>query len=330
MPDRCNYCHTLYRITPRGFQAPENVAQGDVQVWTRPDGSAPRYRRLFKCGNVWTCPVCSGKIAQKRGEEIAAALEKHQGGALLVTLTFRHKRGEQLSNLLTTFLASVRRFKQGATYTKIKKEIGYVGAIRALEITYGENGFHPHTHELIFTRDLSDEEIQNIKARYCARWIDVLQKFGLSGAYAVACDVRRATDGEYLVKYGKSATWNAGAELARGDVKETAGRSMWELLEHSDKDKRAAALYREFYKAIRGKKILFWSPGLKKKYLIPEVSDEDLANDAGDPCILAGTLTPQEYGEILHRWGFRGLGRFLFLVERLGFERARENLHSPP
>lgn len=33
-------------------------------------------------------------------------------------------------------------------FKKFKDGIGYEGLVRGLELTYGSNGWHPHTHEL--------------------------------------------------------------------------------------------------------------------------------------------------------------------------------------
>ena len=105
-------------------------------------------------------------------------------------------------------------------------------------------------------------------------WLAALKSEGLDGAGA-AFQVQGATAaGQYLGK------WGAAEELALSGRKSgRAGRSPFQLLaDYSDAgDKRAGALFAEYAAAFKGRRQLVWSPGLKKRAGIDEVSDEAAA-----------------------------------------------------
>mgnify|MGYP000119489705 CR=1 FL=1 len=56
--------------------------QRDVEVWKSKEHNTASYGGLQTCGSVWTCPVCSSKIAERRRVEIQGAIATHraQGG----------------------------------------------------------------------------------------------------------------------------------------------------------------------------------------------------------------------------------------------------------
>lgn len=133
---------------------------------------------LMKCGRIWLCPVCSAKIRNGRAEEITKAVvawTKSGGRAYLVTFTARHSAAHRLADLMNAIQGTrsdaeagikrrpgaYQRLITGAAWVgdkrrKANKEgmsgrIGYIGMIRATEVTVGqENGWHPHIHAIVF------------------------------------------------------------------------------------------------------------------------------------------------------------------------------------
>ena len=121
------------------------------------------YHGLMACGSVWTCPVCAAKISERRRLELADALEraKAKGWAChFVTLTVPHGAGDDLREILSGLSGALKRMSSGmhSVKTQLRKlcpnsEIH--GFIRAMEVTHGEHGFHPHYHMILFSsRDL--------------------------------------------------------------------------------------------------------------------------------------------------------------------------------
>jgi hypothetical protein len=97
--------------------------------------------------------VCAWKIVAKRRQQVIDALEAGRVenpdcSWRMLTLTLRHERGMPLRRLIRGLLAAWRRTRQRGTIQRLWKE--HVRAsIRALEITEGEHGWHPHLHVLL-------------------------------------------------------------------------------------------------------------------------------------------------------------------------------------
>ncbi|MFC8366208.1 hypothetical protein ACFUIY_40880 [Streptomyces griseorubiginosus] len=129
---------------------------------------------LMRCGRIWLCPVCAATIRHKRAEEITEGVVewiKRGGSAYLVTFTARHASRDQLSDLMDALQGTrktpdtkrkpgaYQRLITGGSWAGrpdrgvdgIRDHIGYVGMIRATEVTVGQaNGWHPHIHAIVF------------------------------------------------------------------------------------------------------------------------------------------------------------------------------------
>ncbi|MFD9909506.1 transposase [Streptomyces sp. NPDC059063] len=128
---------------------------------------------LMRCGRIWLCPVCAATIRHKRAEEITAAVVewiKRGGTAYLVTFTARHASKDRLADLMDALQGTrktpdtprrpgaYQRLITGGTWAGrpergvdgIRDRIGYVGMIRATEVTVGQaHGWHPHIHAIV-------------------------------------------------------------------------------------------------------------------------------------------------------------------------------------
>src|SRR6266536_2272911 len=107
------------------------------------------YTGMSTCGFGFACPVCAAKIRYYRASEasnaIVAALDKGWG-ALFVTRTLPHSAEDRLGVTLG-LLAEGRRYVSNQPVVKgVRRAAHYVGGIAAKEITYGVQGWHPHTH----------------------------------------------------------------------------------------------------------------------------------------------------------------------------------------
>lgn len=142
-------------------------------------GAVAGYSGVQLCGSVWACPRCSAVIAQRRSEEISravAACHAAGGHVFLVTMTLRHRRGDDLSALwdglsagwAAAFSSDAWRSRPGRFRTHRGREIwedprlgdgerfGVAGRVRSTEATVslpgsGGHGWHVHVHALLFT-----------------------------------------------------------------------------------------------------------------------------------------------------------------------------------
>lgn len=271
-----------------------------VNVYRSIDLKSARLAGLMTCGSVWACPICAQKITNKRREELQQAVNTWagQGGkVLLMTLTFPHARFDNLAGMNEQFGAALKKFKNSRTYkntfgTEAKPgRYGRIGSVRSLEVTHGVNGWHPHTHDLVFVKHdgfLEDgQSLQALKKEwfFCLHAVGLAAMSELNDVLLHGLDVRGGDyAAEYIAKYGREPQltegWGLADELTRSHAKVAAGlhATPFMLLKWAgDGDEEAANLFREFASAYDGKRMNHWSAGLKKRLAIAEEDDDALA-----------------------------------------------------
>lgn len=253
-----------------------------VQVSLDLEFNRARYNNLRVCGMVWTCPFCSAKISERRAAELAGAMvvAKSKGFKVaLLTCTVPHVAQEGLKTLCTGLLKAWRAFVGDRVGKGIRINLGLVGTVRNIEVTYGANGWHPHFHCLVFYTNQVD--LVEIEARWSAHWQHVCVKAGL----------RRPSDehgltlqnGDFAAAY--VSKWGLEHELTKSmhKVGRKAGRTPFDILrdfQSSDNQlekTKNATLFREFVAAFYNVQQLNWSHGLKKLLVVEEITDEEMA-----------------------------------------------------
>lgn len=231
---------------------------------------------LMRCGRIWLCPVCAATIRHKRAAEITEGVVewiKRGGTAYLVTFTARHGHTDRLADLVNALQGTRktattprrpgayqrlitggqwagRRASDGRGHADrdgIRDRIGYVGMIRATEVTVGQaNGWHPHIHAIVLVGgrtegeradkrvvgvfELSSSALTEWQDQWRAVWTRTLRQINPDYTpdrrhgvdFKQLHTERDAKDlGEYIAKTqdGKSPA----LELARADLK--AGRA---------------------------------------------------------------------------------------------------------
>jgi hypothetical protein len=246
------------------------------------------YAGLVTCGSVWACPVCAAKIQERRRCEIEKAMTwnvANGGAAMMVTFTFPHVRFDNLRDLLKKQAEAFKLLRKGRAYDDLMKSLGFVGLVRSLEVTHGQNGWHPHTHELWLIRNevgqakLLGQLVRLWKsACYRAGLIPLETYEGLGPFDLHSVDIRMDVQtGDYLAKQDDSRSWGLAAEVAKASSKAGKAKGVHPhhfLVRHDAGDDLR---YLEYVKAMKGKRQLFWSHGLKGKAGVLEVSDEELA-----------------------------------------------------
>jgi hypothetical protein len=313
---------------------------GDVAVYRAAGESAgARFSGITTCGSVWACPVCCAKIAGQRRRELSLAMREalDQGvHGYLLSLTFPHSRDDPLAQLLARFSKALASFKNSRRFKGWSSEHERMGSVRSLEVTWGVNGWHPHTHDLIFARPGALEDLRGIRILRSA-WLRAALRAGLlfkrPGERVIplsrirdfwkhGLDLRggdRAA--EYIAKFGRDERWGISSELTAMHSKCGIRKFAWtdsmhfapfQLLEWArNGDAAAAAMFREYAFAFEGKRMLSWSRGLRASLRVVELSDEDAANSPMPGEVFCGVLTVDQYQVLLSRnW----LGQFLSFV----------------
>jgi len=248
---------------------------------------------LAVCGLVWVCPVCGPKIRQGRAVEIGAALGAAiaQGfGVEFLTLTFRHHAGQLLAALLQADKRAWDSLRMSRDLRDSFTRLGFLGFVQAHEVTHGVNGWHPHRHlSMIFARPLTDQERSDLEDVIWKVWDARLRKQGLSSLRSRGTVLKRCTATEGLAWYltkvedEKGGTTALGLEMARADLKTSrlGGRTPQEILTDAldGGEVKDVALWQEYERATFGRKLITWTPGLRKKLLglVEELDDQELA-----------------------------------------------------
>lgn len=297
----------IYRPLPEG-QKQERVCTchrwrtvGTVQVRVDHARNKAIFSGLESCSNVWACPICSGIITEERRHDLQAAIDawaKQGGEVYLMTLTLPHIRADSLAALIALASEASKRFKQSKTFRAVMEQAGRIGNVRATECTWGSwHGWHPHYHELIFARKDQLPLLDQLRAA----WVAALLKSGAADARQLndinlhSFDVRGGDfAAEYVAKFGHEAsfkskleagaTWGAAREMVKGQSKvahHMRGSTPFTLLVEAERgNDQAAALFREFYWAMKGRRQLTWSPGLRGRLGIgAEKDDAEILDD---------------------------------------------------
>lgn len=276
------------------------------------------YCNLQTCASVWACPICAAKISECRRSDLVKLVAAHRaagGTVLLVTRTFPHYRTDRLQDLLAGLKVAEDKYRQGAPWARIKKRFAIEGTVRAIECTYGSNGWHPHIHELVFIASQSSSDPHGtveaeLKLALYNRWSSACLRAGLPlPSLEHGVDVR---DGTYAAAY--ASKWGIESELTKWHVKhgKTESITPFDFLRIAIQSDDAAAivaaraLFAEYANSFKGRRQLVYSPGLRDLYdLDPEQSDEEAAAGEEPDAELLGHLEPSHWKAIL-KAGMRG------------------------
>lgn len=291
-----------------------------VNVCFNESTSKAHYGNVIRCGSVWVCPVCAKKITEHRRSELKninsmwkkgitlyspeklpenfiGAPVHHstevKGFTYLLTLTSPHYAYQNLSLLRERMRDAKELFFGGKKNASLfQKQLGKIFHVTNLEVTYGQNGWHPHNHILIFSdKYLSIQEFTKIKILLADHWANCLSKVGIRKLKGdekyIACDL---SDGTYAEQY--VSKWGIESEMTKGHLKQGRESSItpFDLLRLSENDdlifdKKPSDLFREFANAFKGARQLYFSRGLKRAFSIQEKDDDQVMSETLDEAI---------------------------------------------
>lgn len=280
--------------------------------------------QVHRCGSVWACPVCAPVVRARRAQEIDEGLSGWLAaghGAEFLTLTTRHHRSDALGDRLDLILTALGYVFRGSGWVRRRDRLGFAGSIRAGEVTFGLNGWHPHSHSaLLFDRPLSSGERSDLRAWLFARHSGYLERAGV-GAISErhGIDLRPISGASDLAQYLTKVEggWTAGMELARADVKRK-GQAPLDLLREFVRtgEVAPARLWQEYERATFGRRAIVWSKGLRALLLgsEEECSDVDAAAAEGEGLSVLRALVPADEWNASVRAG--EVGELVSRIER--------------
>lgn len=318
-----------------------HVSRGSfVDIHKSKAHGAAFYSGLVTCGSPWACPPCAAKIQERRRLEVSDAMDKAYAEGLqpvMVTLTFPHCAFQSLDELLSKQASALAQLRAGKAWQGFKQRSGFIGMIRSLELTHGQNGWHPHTHELWFVS--AGAKASDMHAEILSRWERKCIKAGLlneDDEAQVKAFRRHAVDvkgwcsnSDYLAKMDDPSHWGADREIAKASTKQGKSKGMHPfglLADYAEGNKASGALFLDYVEAMRNKAQLYWSTGLKKYFKVDEKTDEALAQEQKEEADRVGRLDSDEWktvreakaqAQVLDAAEIGGWPAVVKLVERL-------------
>lgn len=313
-----------YILTYHRTAACSYVNHSDVDVKKSFEHQKTFLTGVATCGSVWCCANCAAKIQERRRVEIAHAIEyfysiketskQNLKQAAMITFTFSHSFGDDLADMLERQQLAFVGLRNGKAWEKFKAVFGFEGLIKSLEVTYGDNGYHPHTHELWFIdRNLNRESIdaylmskfrakkhheyrdylltltseEIFKYLLIDRWEQYCSKHDLIGKNLTvfrnrSVDIKfNARNSDYLAKQDDSSHWGADREMAKATSKNGKAKGLHPFcfltkFEETGNTKWSK-LWLEYSKCFLGKRQIFWSQRLKDRVGIDDLKDEEIA-----------------------------------------------------
>ena len=297
-----------------------------------------QYARIIgprPCNHSWACPECTARQMRKYSTRIGAALDalkKENYAATMFTLTIFHTRTQSCEESFTLLRKAWnlmdkqktwRRKKKDGTYyvnagvwSQFHNEFQFTHHVKTLETTYGNHGWHPHIHMLIwFKKDdlqklaeweekLNEEWARCVDKAAKLLWGDQSDKYRIR-KFLESKDTRE--DSEHLglhiskTKTGKIKEWSSGDYICGwGGNNELTGLGMkiarkdnmtpFQILEKAhdlqysdpDKSQKLINLYFDFaYTTLKHRisRIAFSRTGLKK------IIDDYMRTESYKECI---------------------------------------------
>jgi hypothetical protein len=259
-------------------------------------GGTPYIGNTIRCASAHACAVDGPKIAAHRADDISARTGwwMAQGNdALGLTLTMPHDYGQPLAPMYDTVAKGWSKLTRGRPYRAMLAGTGMVGYWRSIEVTWGQNGWHPHVHAVCPIRGQATAARRVAFEMYWRTgWSEWVRSQGYrepSTARGVRVDwiINGPAAGAYIAKAeGKQRP--VGNEVSRFDMK--SGRkghlSPFEILELAatapteDERRFYRRLWNEYERATFRRKRITESRGLKQIIppVTPELTDQEIVD----------------------------------------------------
>ncbi len=227
-----------------------------IEAKGQPGSWRPRWTGVLTCGHIWTCPTCSERLRRERRAKVERAVSQGGGRWQMVTLTVRHFDGMPLRSLSRGLMQAWRRTRQGGATQRLWTS-RVKASVRAIEITRGSHGWHPHLHVLLHTDGFSDDE----RALLLERWLVCVER-----ELGPAC----VPNAEHAIRWSTPIDWctaqdkdrvrylvKLGLELSGPKEGRRGSLSQWDVARLATQgDTRAQEWWREFYRATKGRRMV--------------------------------------------------------------------------
>ncbi len=254
---------SLFRVSPRLADCGSRPVS-DCIVIRKTAAGRSYLAGLSSCGLVHQCPWCGPKIRHGRTVEILecfAAVKAMGGAAHLLTLTLPHDLPDPLPKLLRALDAGWKKIPNGANWTRLGNQIGYLG--------------YYYAEEILCSCEAGEWAALTVYAR--RQWQAGVVSEGVRRPHDIhgvdlAPNVTDDDVARYVTKVQEGAEpsgWTPAHELARGDVKDGRGGSLVPFMLaatflHTG-DLEYLHRWRQYVAATKGRPAIRSSRGLRKR-----------------------------------------------------------------
>ena len=262
-----------------------------VEVVYSDERKRARLGNLCTCSLLWICPVCASRISEGRSALLLQGMGAAKVNALHIVFTMSHGRSQRLAPNLAALLDAYKALTHGRAWVSFEARYSWITAIRALEVTHGVNGWHPHLHVLAFLeKPLHYDEAFMFDIQLTDLWLSRLASQGAAASqeHGIVISTAEKSAATYVAKFGREPTigangksvWGIERELTKAVTKNARynGRTPWALLsDYAQGDQQAGALFVEYAEAFKGKKQLVIPLAARKLLHLDDVTDDELA-----------------------------------------------------
>ncbi len=214
-----------------------------------------------------------------------------------MTLTVAHEYGDDLRTMRELVREANRALFRGESGKRLARAIGMRHRVVALEPTYGEHGWHPHIHALIFhSRKPEPGAVEMLKER----WQAIVTRLAWRARPSLerGADLRPSNRADYIAKLGLEVTNIQGKRGRKRSL------THWEILAAAiEGDTEARRLWLEFSEAMHGAKQLTWSKGARVALGL-NARDEDTEHAAEPPAMLVASVPGEVWDRCSRRPGW--------------------------
>lgn len=318
-----------------------------VHLKKKPGHEKAHYQNLVACGNVHTCPICAARISEHRLKELIQMFDATEDKShLFVTYTIPHYKGQSFAEILKMFQSAHKRMNDQrpiksqpdfTTHKELKDEYKVDGTIKHMDVTYGYNGWHIHSHHVYILdaaplpaglRDFRDrtfdawsraliqegvfdtEQFRNFTIEKKMRVVKAFRQKAVNIQMLVGTSENRVA--KYLTKSGLQDRlingWGVEHEMTKSPLKMAKiGRSehltpfgiLGRIAGNPEKNwNRYAKVFLEYAQGIKGTHYIHWERGLKARFDIEDKTNEEILDESSAISEMYGLLELPEWERI--------------------------------
>jgi hypothetical protein len=286
-------------------------------------GKSITFGGLMLCG-CRRCPSCSGRLARALRDDITKAAQTWRDAGervLFGTMTIRHDRSQSLAELADAVSACWHAATGGKSWMRDRQRHGVHHWIRIWEEKWSPaNGWHVHVHFLLFADRRKHGKVltASLLGSMFDRWRSKAVSLGLGTPLYRAQDLHEVTAqgaAELAGYFSKQTTsageWDAegiGYEMSSPSTKTGGGMTPEEiLLAAMDGDLQMLALWREYERAMKGRRTVAYSRGLREALSLGEelTAEQIEAREESEGAVIVAQMTPRAWKKLVTKPGRR-------------------------